>query len=82
MPCERVFSSSKLTATDRRARLKAETFEQLQMLKAAWRAEVVDLSQLNSEIVEEVPDQEFEDLFLADEELMRWDQEDFTYPFN
>lgn len=52
------------------------------MLKAAWRAEVVDLSQLNSEIVEEVPDQEFEDLFLADEELMRWDQEDFTYPFN
>jgi uncharacterized Zn finger protein len=82
VPCERVFSSSKLTATDRRARLKAETFEQLQMLKAAWRAEVVDLSQLNSEIVEEVPDQEFEDLFLADEELMRWDQEDFTYPFN
>jgi hypothetical protein len=50
------------------------------MLKAAWRAEIVDHSQLNSEIVEEVLEQEFEDMFLADEELTRWDEEDAIWP--
>jgi uncharacterized Zn finger protein len=80
VPCERAFSSSKLTATDRRARLKAEVFEELQMLKAAWRTDVVDLSQINSDVVEEVLDDEFEDMRLEDEELMRWDHEDFELP--
>jgi hypothetical protein len=75
VPCERVFSSSKLTATDRRARLKAEIFEELQMLKATWCRKIVDLAQLNSEDIEEVLD-EFGDLCLADEELKQWDQED------
>jgi hypothetical protein len=74
VPCERVFSSSKLTATDRRARLKAEIFEELQMLKATWSRTTVDLAQLNSEEIEEVSD-EFEDLFLADEEWKQWDEE-------
>jgi uncharacterized Zn finger protein len=81
VPCERVFSSSKLTATDRRARLKAETFEELQMLKAGWRSSVVNLSKVNTDIVEEVLDKEFEDFVLEDEELARWDHEDFEPPF-
>jgi hypothetical protein len=70
-----VFSSSKLTATDRRARLKAEVFEQLQVVKAAWREQIIDLAKLNSEEMEEVTD-EFEELFFADEELRRWDKEE------
>ncbi|KAF5383745.1 hypothetical protein D9615_003755 [Tricholomella constricta] len=57
VPCERVFSSSKLTATDRRARLKAEVFEELQVLKAVWRATTIDLARHNSEEVEEVLDE-------------------------
>jgi uncharacterized Zn finger protein len=81
VPCERVFSSSKLTATDRRARLKAETFEELQMLKAGWRSSVVNLSKVNTDIVEEVLDKEFEDFVLEDEELAQWDHEDFEPPF-
>jgi hypothetical protein len=80
VPCERVFSSSKLTATDRCTRLKAEVFEELQMLKAAWRAQTVDLSRLNSEEIEEVLDPAFEDLFLADEELRQWEMEDIVAP--
>jgi uncharacterized Zn finger protein len=77
VPCERVFSSSKLTATDRRARLKAATFEELQMLKAAWRSDIVNLSKINSDVVEEVTDQSFEDMIIADNELAQWDREDF-----
>jgi hypothetical protein len=75
VPHERVFSSSKLTATDRCARLKAEIFEELQMLKATWHCTIIDLVQLNSEDIEEVVD-EFKDLFLADEEMIEWDKED------
>jgi hypothetical protein len=74
VPCERVFSGSKLTATDRRARLKANVFEELQVLKAAWRWEVINLAEHNSKETEEVLD-EFEDMFLVDEELGMWDVE-------
>jgi hypothetical protein len=59
-------------ATDRRTRLKAEIFKELQMLKATWRCTIIDLVQLNSEDIEEVV-AEFEDLFLADEEMREWD---------
>ena len=75
VPCECVFSSSKLTATDRHARLKAEVFEELQVVKAAWHEQIIDLAKLNSEETEEVTD-EFEKLFFADEELRRWDKEE------
>ena len=76
VPCERVFSSSKLTATDRRARLKATTFEELQILKAAWRSDAVNFSRVNSDIVEEVTDHDFEDMINADEKLAQWDREE------
>jgi hypothetical protein len=45
------------------------------MLKATWRHTIIGLAQLNSEDVEELVD-EFEDLFLADEEMREWDEED------
>jgi hypothetical protein len=44
-------------------------------VKAAWRAQIVDLAQLNSEETEEVLD-DYEDLFLEDEELRQWDEEE------
>jgi hypothetical protein len=51
------------------------------MLKATWRASVVDYARLNSEEVEEVSVMdEFEDMLIADEELRRWDEEDIMPP--
>ena len=49
-----MFSASKQTATDRRARLGEEKFEQLQVLKFAWRNDISDFSAANEqdEIVE------------------------------
>jgi predicted DNA-binding protein len=67
--------SGKLTATDHRSRLKAKIFEELQILKSVWHHTTVDLVQLNSEDIEEVTD-EFEDFFLADEEMRIWDEEE------
>ena len=37
MPSERAFSSGGLTATSRRNKLSAESFESLQLLKSAYR---------------------------------------------
>jgi hypothetical protein len=37
VPSERAFSSSGITATTRRNRLSAETFESLQILKSAYQ---------------------------------------------
>lgn len=47
------------------------------MLKAAWRSDIVNLSKINSDVVEEVTDQSFEDMIIADNELAQWDREDF-----
>jgi predicted RNA-binding protein with EMAP domain len=66
--------SSKLMATDRHAQLRAEVFEELQVLKVAWCATIADLAQQNSEEIKEVLD-EFEDMFLADEGIRQWDEE-------
>ena len=49
VPCEHLFSASKWTAVDRRARLHHDKFEQLQILKFAWRGDVSDLAALNDE---------------------------------
>ncbi|KAF5368777.1 hypothetical protein D9615_010411 [Tricholomella constricta] len=75
VPCERVFSSAKLTATDRRARLGAIIFEELQIMKAAWCPQLIDHAKSNSQEIE-VVEEEFESIFAADEELEGWDQED------
>lgn len=75
VPCERVFSGSKLTATDRRARLGPQLFEKLQLMKGSWRGLTVDLAQLNSDVIEEIVDNG-EGLLLADEELTMWDEDD------
>lgn len=54
VPCERLFSASKQTAIDRRASLGAKRFEELQVMKFAWRPKINDLVGYNSKEVEEV----------------------------
>lgn len=76
--CERLFSGSKQTATDRRARLGAIRFEQLQMLKSAWRGSVVDIAKLNSQEIEVVTDEEmlpFIELLQEDSDSASWENE-------
>ena len=68
IPCECVFLSSKLTATDRCAWLRAEVFKKLQVLKAVWHTTIINLAWQNLEEIKEVLD-EFEDMFLADKEM-------------
>lgn len=49
VPCEHLFSASKQTAVNCRARLRHDKFEQLQILKFAWHGNVSDLAALNDE---------------------------------
>jgi len=74
VPCERLFSGGGEIATKRRARLGADRFEELQMMKFAWRNNIGDLTAWNSAQVEEVDEmREYEDFLLADEEQCVWD---------
>ncbi|KZT31303.1 hypothetical protein SISSUDRAFT_974790, partial [Sistotremastrum suecicum HHB10207 ss-3] len=52
--CERLFSSGKHTASDLRSRLGADKFEQLQLLKFAWKKSLIDLASENAMYEEEI----------------------------
>jgi hAT family C-terminal dimerisation region len=54
VPCERLFSASKQTAENRRASLGENRFEELQVMKFAWRPKIEKATDRNSEKVEEV----------------------------
>jgi hypothetical protein len=73
VPCERIFSTAKLTATDRRSRLKADIFEILQVMNSTWRDRLVNLAEVNDE-VEECTD-EFMNFLFAEDEWETWEQE-------
>ena len=66
VPCERLFSASKQTAVDCRARLRHNKFEQLQILKFAWRGNVSDLASLNDKDEDEVDLSMFDTLHYQD----------------
>jgi hypothetical protein len=55
--------------------LGAERFEELQLMKFAWRNRIDDLASYNSEKVEEIDDgmKEYQDFLAADKELEDWD---------
>ena len=58
----------------RRAQLGAVRFEELQVLKFAWRNNIADLASWSTAEVEEVDDTRvYEDLFNADQEQSAWD---------
>ena len=69
VPCERLFSAGAEIATDRRSRLGADKFEQLQILKHAWQNQIVDAASHNSLELEEVFLEEFKELFARDQEV-------------
>ena len=81
MPCERLFSSSKQVATERRSRLGSDRFKQLVVMKSAWRGTLVDWASVNSGNIEEVDLTEYTDLLQVDIDTMEWEKEDEQFSF-
>jgi hypothetical protein len=79
VPCERLFSAGKEIADEWHARLGAEQFKQLQMLKFEWRDLVVDYAAWNSAQVEEVQSDEYSEMLKADLAHEEWDVDVDTY---
>lgn len=78
VPCERLFSAGAEIATDRRSRLRrsrlgAERFEELQILKHAWRNSIVDHTDINSKVVTDIYLEEYKELYKIDEEFKEVD---------
>jgi hypothetical protein len=79
VPCERLFSSSKQVATERRSRLGSDLFEQIVVMKSAWQGSIVDWATINSQMVEEVTLPEFGDLLQAESDARKWDKEEEVF---
>jgi hypothetical protein len=76
VPCKRLFSSGKLIATDKCACLGHERFEELQVLKFAWRPTLVDRAAENSDKIEEVDViQDFKDFLTEEQEILDWEKD-------
>jgi hypothetical protein len=74
MPCEHRFSSGGEIATDRHSHLGAERFEEIQILKHSWCRGIIDRADLNSVWSEKVAMNEYQELFVIDEELAELDK--------
>ena len=79
IPCEWLFSSGKQIATDQHSHLGLEWFEELQMMKSAWKDQVINLAALNSQYVADVDLTEFRELLAEDVIAAEWDKE-FSAP--
>ena len=77
VPCERLFSSTKQIATDRRASLGPIVFEELVIMKSAWGPDLYNMAAWNASQVEEVdqPELDFEEFLLDDVDHLAWDRE-------
>jgi hypothetical protein len=75
VPCERVFSGTKQIATDRRARLGPETFEELTIMGSTWRANIYNTAAWNATHVEEVGLHDFEQMLVDDVDAVEWDKD-------
>ena len=73
VPCECLFSAAKLIATDHHARLSPAVFEELQILKFAWRDKLINWAALNTEEVEDV-EEIFVHFLVEDDEMREWEQ--------
>jgi len=75
VPCKWLFSGGGKIATKRHAQLGVACFEELQVMKFAWRNNIGDLAAWNSSQVEEIDDEleEYWDMLAADGEQARWD---------
>ena len=81
VPCELLFSAAKEIADDRRARLGPKKFEELQLMKFAWRNNVPDLAAWNSSQIEEMDIREFTDLLEEDKWHNNFDRADIADDF-
>ena len=54
VPCEQLFSAAKEVADDQRSHLGSKKFEELQIMKFAWRNIIPDLAAWNSNEIEEI----------------------------
>ena len=75
VPCERLFSGSKQIATDRRARLGSEVFEELVIMSSAWGPDLCDMAAWNDSQVEEVSLIDFQEMLVEDIDCLAWDKE-------
>ena len=76
VPCEWLFSAGGEIVTDHRSCLGLKLFEQLQVLKHAWRSQIVDFADSNSNEVDEVEVlQEFQDMLDDENEQEGWEAE-------
>jgi hypothetical protein len=69
VPTEQAFSGGGITADKRRSRLDVDKFEELQVMKHAWRPHIQDLAAMNSGFIDEVyldEFQEYQNLLHAD----------------
>ena len=75
MPCERLFSAGKEIAVARRSQLGADLFEQLQILKSAWKKSVFDEAAYNTNCAEEIDMDEYREMLIADGEDQGFDSD-------
>jgi len=75
VPCERLFSASKQTADLRRSSLGSKRFEELQIMKFAWRKKIVDNAEQNWARVEDVELGEYSEFLEVDETSAKWDKQ-------
>ena len=73
VPCEHLFSTGGEIATDRHSHLGSDHFEQLQILKHGWHNTIVDHATFNFSQLDEHYLQNFEELYLMDEEFAALD---------
>ena len=76
VPCEHLFSAGGEVVTKWQAQLGAAWFEELQMMKFAWRNNIGDLAAWNFAQVEEIDTKmkEYEDMLIADWDFEEWDK--------
>ena len=72
VPCEHLFLAGKLITTDGRSCLGSDHFEELQIMRSAWKEDVVDWATLNTGDVEEVQIHDFKTLLLNNMAASAW----------
>ncbi|KAG6824472.1 hypothetical protein H0H87_010387 [Tephrocybe sp. NHM501043] len=75
VPCECLFLASKQTADNCCACLGVTTFEQLQIMKFAWRSKTTDIAAINSQHVNEINVEPFQELLGEDHDFEGWDKD-------
>ena len=77
VPCERLFSSGKLSATRLRSRLTSKLTEQIQILKSHWKPEIFAYTDGNTrdEIVnlDDSDSESLIDILAEEKEWVEWD---------